>query len=168
MNFGANGAFHWLSSDCHNLRHLFALSPELFLGRYLAVTSNDSGVPRLTQERQNLGWRFESGMLYSPILASPDFLISIPSQIEGAEGPAFEEYYLFDSPPPDLQPLEVFVNYYITLGIAPAHPKEPDFRKQISRIQPLCYLADGADELIVVSKSQALIASLGQKLAANT
>lgn len=141
MNFGANEVFHRLSTDRHNLRHLFALCPGLFLGRYIAVTSNDSGIPHLSPARQDLGWRFDSGILYSPCLASPELLTSIPCQIEGPQGPAFDECYLFDSPPPDLQPLEVFVNYYFKLGSPRAHPKEPDFWEQISRILPLCYLA---------------------------
>jgi hypothetical protein len=60
--------------------------------------------------------------------------------------------------------LEVFVNYYFTFGTARAHPKERDFWEQLSRIQPLCYLADGADGITIVGKSEVLIATLGQKL----
>lgn len=164
MKLGRNGAFHWLSSDSHNLRHLLESAPELFLNRYIVVTSNDSGVPSLSPQRQALGWRFDSGVLYSPCLNTTDLLASIPCQIEGPDGPAFDEWYLFDSPPPDLQPLEVFVNYYFTLDRNTPHPKETEFWNQLSRLQPLCYFADGAEDVMVLSESEALITAFSRHL----
>jgi hypothetical protein len=180
MKRGSEGAFYWLSSDCHNLSHLFALCPELFLGRYFAVTSNDSGIPELTPARQDLGWRFDSGILYSPYLSSPELLTSIPHQIEGPEGPSFDEYYLLDKPmqlgalsgkmpwllsePERTNLLTVFVNIYFELGLDPPHGLEPYFWAQLARIRPFAYLSDGSGCITLVSESEPAVSTIWQRL----
>jgi hypothetical protein len=180
MTRGRNGAFHWLSSDCHNFSHLFELYPELFLGRYIAVTSNDSGIPDLTPARQELGWRFDSGVLYSPCLTTPDLLTTIPHQLEGPDGPSFDEYYLLEEPmplgatsrklplllsePEQSNLLTVFVNMYFELELNPPHELEPYLWAQLSRIRPFAYLSDGSTCITFVSESEAIVSTLWQRL----
>jgi len=54
ISTGYRGDYQWLTSDEDYMGTLVRLCPEVFLGRYLAVTSVDSGSPRLTERQQSV------------------------------------------------------------------------------------------------------------------
>lgn len=53
---GSNGEYQWLSSMDHDLHDFARLCPSALLGRYLAVTSIDSGSLRLSDADRAEGW----------------------------------------------------------------------------------------------------------------
>jgi hypothetical protein len=54
---GSHGSYQWLSMYERDISELMRLCPEVVLGKYLAVTSIDSGALKLTDEEMNAGWR---------------------------------------------------------------------------------------------------------------
>jgi len=75
--------------------NLLRLCPELVLHRYLAVTSYDSGIRRLTAEECDSGWQSRGDIVYSPLIESIDRLLC---QRDGPDCPCYDEWYVFDTP----------------------------------------------------------------------
>ena len=75
------------------------LCPDTFVGRYLAVTSIDSGSPWLTDSQREAGWELRSGMAYSQRISSVNELFY---QNDGNDCPGYDEWYMFNKPPTDL------------------------------------------------------------------
>lgn len=91
---GTRGGYEWLTStECHS-GTLLKFCPDLFLGRYLAITAIDSGEP-LPEDKRPAGWQVRGGIEYTARLESID---DIPCQIEGFDVPGFDEWYLFSAP----------------------------------------------------------------------
>ena len=176
---GTHGAYCWLTSIEHDIGDLVRICPEAILGRYLAVTSIDSGTAWLTDRQEACGWRLERGIAYSPPLATIDDLYF---KNDGPEAPGFDEWYVFKAPPAEMgeviqgNPFEegnrpgpgrlmAFVNWFVFL-----HSPEPGmqllldmFWRQLDWIQPDAYIAD-ADCLTFVCNDGALFESVIQRL----
>jgi hypothetical protein len=88
--------YQWLArGDDAHLDTLVRRCRETVLGRYLAVTSIDSGVPSLTEQQQQAGWTHRSGVAYSGAVRSADELFY---QRDGPNSPGYDEWYVFDEP----------------------------------------------------------------------
>jgi hypothetical protein len=53
MVTGALGAYQWLTTDQHDLDTLLQSCPQTFLGKYIAVTSLDSGPVNLNEQTED-------------------------------------------------------------------------------------------------------------------
>ena len=156
------------------------LCPEVVLGRHLAVTSIDSGVPWLTEKQKAADWQSRAGIVYSPRLKETDELFY---QRDGSGYPGYDEWYLFDTPPdlgeiigrdenpfepahaPRPQRLMVFVNYGAFVLHDPSERTLADlFWKQLEWVEPESYVADGRDYLIFVTRNTGLFDSVVERL----
>lgn len=85
---GSRGGYFWLTSGDHELNDLLMCCPQIVVGKYLAVTSFDSGSLALNEDEVAAGWESRGGIAYSPKIESIEHL---PHDI-------FDEWYLFGSP----------------------------------------------------------------------
>jgi hypothetical protein len=149
------------------------------VGKYLAVTSIDSGVPWLTQQQRNAGWQLRAGVAYSKLVQSVEELFY---QRDGLDSPGYDEWYVFGIAS-DLG--EVTMNHpFIGSGTArPAqsivfvnHPftiSDPGpryqvlrelFWEQVERVQPESYIADGRNCLTFVTRNAKLFEIVRRRL----
>jgi hypothetical protein len=93
---GLHGPYHWLTvtGDVF-IGTLLRLCPEVVLNRYLAVTSLDSGIRRLSEEETEAGWQLRGDVAYSPLVTSVD---TLRYQRDGPEFPGYDEWYVFETP----------------------------------------------------------------------
>jgi hypothetical protein len=61
----------------------------------LAVTSIDSGVPRLAEQQKSAGWEVRGGVAYSRAIQSTEELFY---QRDGLDCPGYDEWYVFETP----------------------------------------------------------------------
>ena len=169
---GSHGAYLWVTTAQHDLGSLLQRCPHVFLGKYIAVTSLDSGPLTLTDEEKRTGWQSRNQIAYSPQIQS----------VEGlpyGECAGFDEWYVFQSPfdlgqlwdgnvfeaPLTDGHVSTFVNF---LGFAPHNPEVGDlvslFWKQLDWIQPESYIADGNAFLTFVTCDKDLFATVCQAL----
>jgi hypothetical protein len=172
LTLGSHRAYDWLTTE-HSLQELVRLCPELVLDKYLAVTSIDSGPMIPNNAQKAAGWRCCGGIAYSPRIQSID---QLPKE-RGDEG--FDEWYIFRGPvdlgetsrgnifegPFTPGRVAVFVNYYGFRLDDPAMRALVDlFWKQLERIQPESYIADGSDCLTFITDDKELFRSVGDAL----
>lgn len=166
---GSYDPYEWLITDL-DLRELLQFCPQAALGKYAAVTANDSGVMDLTAREIAEGWTVSGEIAYSPKLGH---LENLPHELCGH----FDEWYLFSEPAPqlgsmshrnvfeaNLEPGEVFafVNYYDFFlnddGLLRL------FWKQLAWIKPESYFADTSDHLWFVTRNRDLFKSVRARL----
>jgi hypothetical protein len=143
---------------------LLQICPNVVLGKYVAVTSFDSGPLVLTDEEKAAGWESRGKIAYSPKVQN---VASLPRA-------DYDEWYIFDTPidlgtshlgenvfevPQEQGHVSIFVNYGFAL-----HPPERAslatlFWPQMTRIRPESYVADN-DYLTFVSVSKTLFSSV--------
>lgn len=167
---GAHGEYEWLVS-AHCIDDLLALCPEIVLGKYLAVTSADSGHYFPNAEELAAGWECRSGIAYSPKV----------EDVEALPREGWDEWYVFDDPVDlggmaaresnpfvaSLSPGEVyaFVNYS-DLGLHRPDSIAPYFWKQFDWIRPRSYIAESDYYLVVISADRKQFATARQALTA--
>jgi hypothetical protein len=169
---GSRGAYFWLTALHHDMSWLFHICPQLLLGKYIAVTSFDSGSLILTDEEKRAGWENRNEIAYSPLIES---IQGLPE----SKCAGFDEWYIFESSSDlgqlsdanvfeaPLAPGQVFtfVNF---LGFALHNPEVKElvglFWRQIDWIQPESYIADGEAFLTVVSRDKNLFNAVRQAL----
>ena len=159
---------------------LVEICPEVVLGRYLAVTSIDSGDAWLTDKQRLAGWQLRSGIAYSPLLTTRGDLIY---QTDGLDVPGYDEWYLFETKGADLgEPIKenffepinaprpghllVFVNQ-LAFTIDPT----PDvqffaemFWRQLEWIRPESYVSDGQDQLTFLTRNDTFFDTVYERL----
>jgi hypothetical protein len=164
---GSHGGYLWLATALHGLDELIQLCPQAFSGKYVAVTSLDSGPLFLTEKDKQTGWQSRNEIAYSPPVQSPQEL----------RRGGFDEWYIFDSPkdlgglrrgnifeaPATSGLISVFVNY----GDFAPYNSELDalivlFWKQLDQIQPQSYVAEGNAGLTFVTRDKLLFVSVCQ------
>lgn len=163
---GSHGSYFWLASDQHCLDDLIEICPQAFSGKYLAVTSLDSGPLFLTDEEKQNGWQSRNEIAYSPRVQSPQEL----------RRDGFDEWYVFEAskdlgsvrhgdfeshPTPGL--IRVFVNY----GDFAPHDSGGFidlFWEQLDQIQPQSYVADGNAFLTFVTRDKLLFDAVRKAL----
>jgi hypothetical protein len=83
---GSQGGYEWLVTD-ENF-DLLELCPEIVLGKYVAVTSTDSGQLEPTEKETAAGWQSRAKIAYSPKIENAEDL--------PCEG--WDEWYIFNTP----------------------------------------------------------------------
>jgi len=147
VTFGSHGIYEWLVAD--EDIDLPKICPEIVLGKYVAITSIDSGAYIPDEHERAAGWDSHGKIAYSPKIVNADDLPRSPE--------AYDEWYVFPRPV-DLGNshlaenvfevaqapghVSVFVNYH---GFAFDRPDALTelFWKQIEWIRPESYIADG-------------------------
>jgi hypothetical protein len=172
IQMGSCAGYQWLTSDRHYIGDIVTGCPEAILGRYLAVSSTDSGEPAWWAE--NLpGWECHGGAAYSTRIES---LEGILYQRDGPESPGFDEWWTFESPH-DLGEVirgenpwdEAVLNRpgrFLALVNSYYYPREfekkaedlldTEFWRQIERHQPESYISDGSEVVAFVSRNPQL------------
>jgi hypothetical protein len=170
---GAHGPYFWLSTGHHDLSTLMARCPQTIIGKYIAVTSQDSGALVLNDEEKNAGWQSRKTIAYSPQVQSVE-------KLHYGECGGFDEWYVSESRL-DLGQLGhdnvfefamvpgqvwTFVNYFHFTLHDPENrdPLVTLFWKQLDWIQPESYIADGACTLTFVSRNQQLFTEVYKAL----
>ncbi len=93
---GRHGRWHWLCApNDYGLHAIAYFCPALLIGRYLAVTSVDSGIKHLTPHELAEGWRIVGDIAYSPRVSSVETLDN-DRHCGGCSG--YEEWYVFSEP----------------------------------------------------------------------
>ncbi len=164
---GSHGDYRWLASQ-RVLADLLRLCPTVILGKYVAVTSFDSGPLILSAEEIAAGWVSRKGIAYSPLVQSPKML---PHDL-------YDEWYIFQQPvdigvsrlgsnifEPSLQAGEVgdFVNYCFSLHRPDTKALTDLFWGQLERVRPESYIADN-EYLTFVSRDEGLFAVVCEAL----
>jgi hypothetical protein len=109
-----------------NISTLLSLCPDVVIGKYLAVTSIDSGTLRLTEQERNYGWwTSEAGKVFSATSWSGrDYrdggkvaystrvtsIHSLPNETHDECCGGYSEWYIFEQPV-EADEMEVFVNW---------------------------------------------------------
>jgi len=162
LTVGSQGVYEWLVTD--RQLDLLRICPAVVLGKYIAITSFDSGPLVPTREEKAAGWESRNNIAYSPKIHD---IASVPRD-------EYDEWYIFGSPvdlgtshleenvfevPQEQDHVNVFVNYGFAL-----HPPERAslanlFWPQMERIRPESYVADN-DYLTFVSANKTLFVSV--------
>lgn len=148
---GARGAYLWLTTGQLDLDSLLRTCPQALLGKYIAITSHDSGSLIPTEEEKRAGWQSPNEIAYSP-------QIQWGERLPHRECGGFDEWYVFKHPsdlghiwhgevfeaPLTSGQVSTFANF---LGFALHNPEVEDltrrFWKQLAWVQPESYIADG-------------------------
>lgn len=156
---GSHGPYLWLATEQFDLHGLLQLCPQVVVGKYIAITSQDSGPLILTEEEKQSGWQSKNEIANSPQILSAE-------ELRHGECGGFDEWYTFKSPvnlgqishcdvfdsPTTSGQISSFVNY---CGFALHRPEVGAlvslFWDQLDLIQPESYLADGDVCLTFVS-----------------
>jgi hypothetical protein len=164
---GSHGDYKWLASQ-FELDDILRLCPAVVLGKYLAITSIDSGQLSPTAEEMLTGWESRQGIAYSPLVQS----------VETLPRAGWDEWYVFGDPvdlgvsrrgtnifDPPVQRGEVadFVNYAFALHPPERRSLADVFWQQLDWIQPESYLADN-DYLTFVTRDESLFAAVSEAL----
>ena len=158
--FGAHEPYKGLVTE-HALEDVLSVCPELVMGKYVAITTADSGQLVPDCEQIAPGWKNSGGIAYSPKITSLNVLHPegwdewYVFENETELGRIADGANIFDSP---MTQGEVwpFVNF--NLGI---HKVEMDslaklFWEQIEMIRPQVYIADSDFHLTIVSNVKSL------------
>jgi hypothetical protein len=162
LTVGSQDQYEWLVTD--QQFDLLQICPDVVLGKYIAITSFDSGPFVPTDEERAAGWESRGNIAYSP-------------KIQGATNlprAEYDEWYIFGGlielgtghlgenvfeVPQEPGHVSIFVNYGFAL-----HPPERAslatlFWPQMARIRPESYVADN-DYLTFVSANKTLFANV--------
>lgn len=171
---GSHGPYRWFVTRQDDLATLLESCPQSVAGKYISVTSLDSGAMFLSEDEKALGWHSRNEIAYSPqvTLSEDDRLRAV--SVEQCAG--YDEWYVFDSPP-DLGALchsnvfeselasgkiWTFVNY--DDGFSLHNPENSAitslFWKQLDWIQPESFIADGGSFLTFVSRNEAVFVAV--------
>jgi hypothetical protein len=176
---GVHAQYRWLTATGEvYMGTLLRLCPEAVLNRYLAVTSYDSGIRRLSETERSAGWSLRGDIAYSPLVLSVD---SLEFQRDGPDSPGYDEWYVFEGPrdlgrlfhgnffefQPGCGQVTVFVNMMSAFALHNPEPCILDFFwNQLALLQPETFIADGTDCLTLVSKNEALVQHAHERLSA--
>jgi hypothetical protein len=86
LTVGSQGAYEWLVTD--ESFDLLELCPEVVLGKYVAVTSIDSGQFVPTGKETAAGWLSHERIAYSPTIQHAE---ELPRE-------GWDEWYIFNAP----------------------------------------------------------------------
>jgi len=159
---GSQGLYEWLVTD--QQFDLLQLCPEVVLGKYLAITSIDSGQLVPTAEETAAGWETRGKVAYSPKVQN---IKDVPRE-------GWDEWYIFANPtdlgtshlqenifevPHEQGHVSVFVNYCFALHQPAMKDLATLFWQQMARIRPESYVGDN-DYLTFVSMNKTLFANV--------
>jgi hypothetical protein len=160
LTVGSQGHYEWLVTD--QQFDLLQLCPDVVFGKYIAITSIDSGQVVPTDEETAAGWETRGKVAYSPKVQN----------IKGVPREGWDEWYIFGNPtdlgtshlgenifevPHEQGHVSVFVNYCFALHQPEMKDLATLFWQQMARIRPESYVADN-DYLNFVSMNKTLFA----------
>jgi hypothetical protein len=137
MITGRRGDYQWIVWNSQFLGELVAAVPQITVGKFVVITSSDSGPFVPSDDLKKRGWILKSGLAFSPQIARPD---ELPRD-------QYDEWYVFPSRT-EIRPPEVFINYggfqlrYYAADIE-LHGLLQRFWLQMERLRPESYLAEG-------------------------
>jgi len=165
---GSHGSYRWSVTREDDLATLLESCPQSLAGKYVAVTSLDSGPMILTEEEKGLGWHSRNEIAYSPQIS-----LSEDGRLKGMSAgqcAGYDEWYVFDSPhdlgalcdgnvfESDLPAGKIWTFVSYDAGFALHNPEMSDltglFWKQLEWIQPESFIADSAAFLTFVSRNE--------------
>ena len=170
VHLGSHGGYDWLASE-HTLDDLLGLCPEIVIGKYLAVTSFDSGPLSLSNQEKASGWESRKGIAYSPNIVGIDG--RLPHDL-------YDEWYVFETQT-DLgeladpainifeQPIQSRrVHAFVNFGGFAFHRPEVEgltslFWEQLDLLRPESYIADG-DYLNIASANKQVVETMREAL----
>lgn len=166
MFTGKQGRYYWLEQVNLRFGDVLKICPEFVEGKYLVITSFDSGSLTLTDEEFGKGWLQHDDLAINPFIESVN---DIPYD-------EYDEWYIF-SKAPLLEGFKVFVNdslfslrdpEYLTLDAAPTwdlvgrrdqaervKDLQELFWLQLELKEPETYISAG-DKFILATKKQDL------------
>jgi hypothetical protein len=166
-----------MTTGLHDLDTLRQECPQALVGRYVAVTTMDSGSMELTDEEKRAGWRSRNGIAYSPQIQSAEDCRTERSP-GGCAG--FNEWYVFNEPfdlgelrhgnvfEAAMTPRQVYRFVNFGPGFALHDPEVARlvdlFWKQLDWIQPESYIADADVFLTFVSRNEEIFAAVRDAL----
>ncbi len=168
METGSRGGYFWLTSADDDLDYLLTSCPQVVLGRYLAITSFDSGSLVPNEDEVIAGWESRAGIAYGPKIESVE---KLPHDL-------YDEWYVFKSPrdlgnlfqgnvfETSMQTGQVaaFVNFDGFSLHSPEMKTLADlFWMQLELIQPESFIADGS-HLNFVTCDEQLFATVSAAL----
>ncbi len=145
LTVGSQGLYEWLVTDQEF--DLLKVCPEVVLGKYIAITSIDSGPLVPSEEETAAGWESRLEIAYSPRI----------QDVQGLPRAGWGEWYIFDNPtdlgtshlagnvfevPQQQGHISVFVNYNFALHQQEMKDLATLFWQQIERIRPESYVGD--------------------------
>lgn len=156
---GTRGEYQWLTLADGDIASLLSICPEVVLGKYLAVTSIDSGPLCLTDNEVRAGWwTSESSRVFQQSSWGPpeyrnDWKVAWSPQITSVQGlphethdeccAGFEEWYVFDRQVTP-QDMESFVNWTGFVLYEPSFDWCMDrLWQQFAKVEPESYISDG-------------------------
>lgn len=136
LTIGSQGPYEWLATD--EDFDLLQLCPKIVLGKYVAITSIDSGEFVPNDKETATGWQSHGRIAYSPKIQN----------VKDVAREGWDEWYIFDNPtdlgishlkdnifevPQEQGHLSVFVNYGFAL---PAREKQGSSRYVLATATP--------------------------------
>jgi hypothetical protein len=169
VNVGSRGGYAWLTTTSHDFDSLLGLCPNAVLGKYVAVTSFDSGSLDLNDEEKANGWDSRKGVAYSPLIHS---VLTLPQR------GGYDEWYVFENPvdlgekgqgnpfeaPFSPGQVEVFVNFGEGFDLQQPDSLVALFWRQLEWIRPESYVADTHYLLTFVSTNRNIFEAVRQAL----
>jgi hypothetical protein len=149
MITGRRGEYQWIVWNSQFLGELVSAVPRIVAGKFVIITSFDSGPFIPSDDLKIKGWSLKSGLAYSPQITQPD---DLPRD-------QYDEWYILPARR-EIDPPEVFINYdcfqlrYYAADIE-RHGLLQRFWLQLERLQPESYLAEGG-ALIFVTRDAGL------------
>lgn len=170
VNVGTHGDYEWLTTE-HSFDDLLRLCPEIVLGKYIAISSFDSGCYFPSDEEKAAGWEKPNDIAYSPKVQDA---LALPRD-------GWDEWYVFENRV-DLGDMSNRHKNPFEIGVVEGHvypfvnsdgygihdPRNKAvadlFWEQFDWIYPESYISDGASYLTVVTANKELFASVFQTL----
>ena len=145
MERGYRNEYNWfqLSEANFNIDDFRRKFESYLLGKYICVTTFDSGPLTISPQEKKEGWKTLHGIAISPGLKSNT---NIPTA-------GFDEWYIFDSVPMKLVIEEKFVNYF-NLDLSEDSDDVTRFWTEVEKHKPYIYLSDGTRLTIVSSDNE--------------
>ena len=160
LTVGSQDLYEWLVTD--QPLDLLQVCPDVALGKYIAITSIDSGPLVPTDKEKAAGWEIRGQIAYSHRVEN----------VESLPRARWDEWYIFGSPidlgtshlgenifevPQEAGHVSVLVNYCFALHRPEMKDLGTLFWKQIRWIRPETYIAD-SDYLNFVTMNKTLFA----------
>jgi len=162
LTFGSQGLYDWFVAD--QQFDLLQICPEIVLGKYVAITSIDSGALVPNETEKAAGWESRGKIAYSPKVKA----------VQNLPRAGWDEWWVFANPtdlgtshlgesifevPEEHGQVLVFVNYRFALHLPEMNDLAALFWRQMERIRPESYMADN-DFLNFASANKTLFAAV--------
>lgn len=85
---GSHGEYQWLTTNQHDLDTLLQSCPQVVLGKFVGITSLDSGPLIPTDDEKQAGWQSRNGIAHSPQIRSVH-------ELRYGYCDGFDEWYVF-------------------------------------------------------------------------